>query len=317
MRKETVSMGKPTSIEGVNGVRAERKFKDTIFRMLFRDKQNLLALYNAVTGKYYEDAEELEIVTLENAVYVGMKNDLAFVIDFEIYLYEHQATVNPNMPYRMFQYISEEYERLTKDESFYCNRLVKLPTPHFVVFYNGVEPLPERQIHKLSDAYLVTEEFPQLELQVLVLNINEGYNEEIKEQCRILNEYMQYVNRVRSYQRDMQLAEAVDRAVDECIREGILRDFLLANKAEVKKMSIYEYDDEAVKNLIAKNAYEDGMTDGITQGITQGIAQGITQGEARAFGLNIRLMELGRNEELFKAATNEEYRNQLYAEFDL
>ncbi len=239
----------------------------------------------------------------------SMKNDLAFVIDFGIYLYEHQSTINPNMPYRMLQYLSEEYERLTKDANLYRNRLVKIPTPHFVVFYNGVDEVPERQVLKLSDAYMVKEEFPQLELQVLVLNINDGYNKEVKEQCQILEEYMQYVNRVRRYRKDMQLVEAVDRAVDECIREGILRDFLLANRAEVKKMSIYEYDDEATKKLIAQDAYEDGML--------EGIAQGISQGETRAFKLNFMLIEQGRNEDLLKVATNEEYRNQLYDEFGL
>ncbi len=289
------------------------EYKDTIFRMLFREKRNLLTLYNAVAGKHYENPEELEIVTLENAVYVGMKNDLAFVIDFGIYLYEHQSTVNPNMPYRMLQYISEEYERLARDENFYRSRLVRIPTPHFVVFYNGTSPVPERQVLKLSDAYLVQEEAPQLELQVLVLNINEGCNEEIKEQCRLLDEYMQYVNRVRKYQRDMELAEAVDRAVDECIREGILRDFLLANKAEVRKMSIYEYDDEAVKKLIAQDAYEDG----VQEGIQQGIQQGIQEGESRFAYLSKRLLEAGRVEDLRRASEDMEYRNKLYEGFKL
>ncbi len=291
------------------GAKAKRKYKDTIFRMLFRNKENLLALYNAVTGMQYQNPEELEIVTLENAVYVGIKNDLAFVIDFGIYLYEHQATINPNMPYRMFQYISEEYEKLTKDDNLYDSRLVKIPTPHFVVFYNGVDEIPERQILKLSDAYIIKEELPQLELQVLVLNINDGCNEEIKEQCRILGEYMQYVNRVRRYRKDMSLTEAVDRAVDECIEEGILRDFLLVNKAEVKKMSIYEYDDEATKKLIAKNAYEDGVTDGISQGISQG--------EFRVTSLMQILIKARRSEELHKMAENQEYRNKLYEEFGI
>ncbi len=249
MKKEPVGAEATVNTENVEKaerVRPKRKYKDTIFRMLFQNKKNLLQLYNAVTEKHYEDPEELEIVTLENAVYVGMKNDLAFVIDFGIYLYEHQSTINPNMPYRMFQYISEEYEKLTKDDNLYDSRLVKIPTPHFVVFYNGV---------------------------------------------------------------------------DECISEGILKDFLLANKAEVKKMSIYEYDEEATKKLIAKNAYEDGVQDGITQGISQGITQGITQGiargEARAFELNIKLIEGKRTDDLLKAAENDEYRNKLYEEFNL
>ena len=79
---------------------ANRKYKDTVFRMLFSDKENLLSLYNAINRTAYEDPEELEIVTLESAIYMGMKNDLAFIIDMNLLLYEHQSTYNPNIPLR-------------------------------------------------------------------------------------------------------------------------------------------------------------------------------------------------------------------------
>ena len=77
---------------------ANRNYKDTVFRMLFSDRKNLLSLYNAVNQSDYKNPEELEIVTLENAIYMGMKNDLAFIMDTNLYLYEHQSTYNPNMP---------------------------------------------------------------------------------------------------------------------------------------------------------------------------------------------------------------------------
>ena len=80
-------------------VSANRNYKDTVFRMLFSDKKNLLSLYNAVNSRDYTNPDDLEIVTLENAIYMGMKNDLAFIIDTNLYLYEHQSTYNPNMPY--------------------------------------------------------------------------------------------------------------------------------------------------------------------------------------------------------------------------
>ena len=205
------------------------KYKDTFFRMLFRDKEELMKLYNAVNDSAYTDADQFQIVTLENAVYMNMKNDLAFLVDFQLHLYEHQSTKNPNMPLRNLFYVAKQYQSLVREESIYSRRLVKLPTPRFVVFYNGTEKQPEQQKLRLSDAYDRKEGEPELELVVTMLNINPGYNEKLKEQCGTLKEYMQYVERVRDYAGipGMSLDEAVNRAVDECIREGILGEFLL------------------------------------------------------------------------------------------
>ena len=121
--------------------KARREYKDTVFRMLFSDEKNLLSLYNAVTGRSYEDAKELEIVTLDNAVYMGMKNDLAFLLDLHISLYEHQSTKNPNMPLRDLFYISLEYQKYVSDKSLYSSALLKIPAPVFIVFYNGAEDM--------------------------------------------------------------------------------------------------------------------------------------------------------------------------------
>lgn len=222
------------------------KYKDTFFRMLFRDKEELMKLYNAVNDSAYTDADQFQIVTLENAVYMNMKNDLAFLVDFQLHLYEHQSTKNPNMPLRNLFYVTKQYQSLVREESIYSRRLVKLPTPRFVVFYNGTEKQPEQQKLRLSDAYNRNAGEPELELVVTMLNINPGYNEKLKEQCGTLKEYMQYVERVRGYAGipGMSLDEAVNRAVDECIREGILGEFLLRNKAEAVSMCIFEYDEE-------------------------------------------------------------------------
>ncbi len=222
------------------------KYKDTFFRMLFRDKEELMKLYNAVNDSAYTDADQFQIVTLENAVYMNMKNDLAFLVDFQLHLYEHQSTKNPNMPLRNLFYVAKQYQNLVREESIYSRRLVKLPTPRFVVFYNGTEKQPEQQKLRLSDAYDRKEGEPELELVVTMFNINPGYNEKLKEQCGTLKEYMQYVERVRGYAGipGMSLDEAVNRAVDECIREGILGEFLLRNKAEAVSMCIFEYDEE-------------------------------------------------------------------------
>ena len=246
--------------------KANSRYKDTVFRMLFREKTRLLGLYNAIGGRSYENPEKLDIVMLESAVYLGMKNDLAFIIDMRLYLFEHQSTVNQNMPLRFLQYVSAEYEKLIVANDLHRRALIKVPAPHFIVFYNGMEKCAERQELRLSAAYEVKEEDPELELRVQVLNINEGFNEGLKEACRTLREYMWYVDKVRAYAKDMSIDEAVDRAVDECIEQGILKGFLLQNKAEVKHMSIFEYNEENVRQVLCEEAHDEGYEEGKIEG---------------------------------------------------
>ena len=237
---------------------ANRKYKDTIFRMLFSDKKNLLSLYNALNGKNYSDCDKLEIVTLENAIYMSMKNDLAFILDLDLFLWEHQSTYNPNVPLRDLMYIAKEYEKYIKEKgiSLYSSRQQKIPAPQFIVFYNGNRKIGERMEHRLSDAYETVRGEPALELKVLVININEGHNQKLMESCQILKEYAQYVSKVRTYKKTLNLNEAVEKAVEECIQEGILREFLLANKAEVVAMSIFEYDREWEEEILRKAEFE-------------------------------------------------------------
>jgi len=137
-----------------------REYKDTMFRMIFREKKELLSLYNAVNNSSYRKEENLQIVTLENAVYMNVKNDLAFLIDFHLHLYEHQSTYNPNMPLRDLFYVSREYQKLTESGSIYTSSIVKIPAPKFITFYNGMKRIPETVHLKLSDAYYIKEEEP-------------------------------------------------------------------------------------------------------------------------------------------------------------
>ena len=252
---------------------ANRQYKDTVFRMLFSERKNLLSLYNAVAGKTYERAEDLTIVTLQNAIYMGMKNDLAFMLDTNLYLYEHQSTRNPNIPLRDLFYISLEYQRYINDKSLYSSTLQKIPAPKFVVFYNGTDPEEDCTELKLSQAYenLVGE--PDLELKVMVLNVNDGHNKELMEQCHTLEEYAKYVAKVRKYTETYSLNEAVKRAISECIKEGILAEFLQQNRAEVEMVSILEYDKELEEKKLRKAEYEAGMAEGVKQGMAAGIIQ--------------------------------------------
>ena len=247
---------------------ANRKYKDTVFRMLFADKTNLLSLYNAMNGSDYHDPSKLQIITLENAIYIGMKNDLAFVIGTNLFLYEHQSTYNPNMPLRNLFYISSEYQKMVDSNKLYSSTLLEIPAPHFVVFYNGTTKQEDSWYNYLSDSYHNFSGIPDLELKVVTLNINKGHNKELMEQCQTLNEYAQYVEKVRTYTKEDNLDNAVERAVNECIHDGILADFLTQNKSEVIAMSIFEYDKVEQEKKLRKAEFDAGVEQGLKQAST-------------------------------------------------
>ena len=254
--------------------KVNRNYKDTVFRMLFQDREKLLSLYNAVNGTAYEDVDGLMITTLQDAVYMNYKNDVSFVFDFTLSIYEHQSTVNQNMPLRDLIYVSKVLQGQMKDQDIYSSRQIKLPTPKFVVFYNGTDEQPEKQTLRLSDAYKKQLEEVELELTVTVYNINYGHNQKLLEACQTLKEYAQYVAAVREYVKEMPLAEAVESAVDSCIRQGILADFLRKNRAEAIEMSIFEYDEE--KHL--KSEREIWLAEGIASEIvSMGLECGLSK----------------------------------------
>ena len=242
-----------------------KTYKDRMFRMIFSEKEKLLDLYNAVSGKNYKDPELLTINTLENAIYMSMKNDISFLIDSRLSLYEHQSTYNPNMPLRLLHYISDLYESMVNPIKLYGSSPVQIPPPRFIVFYNGTVERTEREELCLSRLYSVEEKEIWLELKAVVLNINMGHNKELMEACRTLWEYAEYVRRVRQYRKEMSIEEAVERAITECIAEGILREFLIKNRAEAKAVSIYEYSEEEHIRMEREDAFEDGKKTGIEQ----------------------------------------------------
>jgi len=268
------------------GNQVYRSYKDRLFRMVFREKKELLGLYNAVNGTSYTDPEALTVVTLENAIYMNMKNDLAVVMDFYMDLYEHQSTYNPNIPLRNLHYVAKELRSWSGGRTIYGRQLVRIPTPRFFVFYNGRDMQPERQVLKLSDAFINPEEDPALELKVVMLNINLGRNKELMEQCHTLLEYAQFVDRLRTCEKSMGREEAVKHTVDTCIREGILRDFLLKYREEAIEMCIFEYDEEETLRQLGQQSYEEGVAAGIEQGRTEGVTVGIERGreEGRLVG---------------------------------
>ena len=268
--------------------KVKRNFKDSLFRMVFHGKEELLSLYNAVNGSSYTNADDLEINTLEDVVYMGMKNDLAFIMDTNLYLYEHQSTYNPNMPLRDLFYICSEYQKLADKKSLYSSTLQKIPAPNFIEFYNGSTAAPDCTELRLSSAFEHLSNEPKLELIVTVLNVNEGHNAELMQHCNTLNEYAQYVARVRHYASDMSLNHAVECAVDECIREGILAEFLTLNRNEVISMSIFEYDKELEEKKLRKAEYEAGFSEGEKHGHETGFSEG------EKYGIELNSIETAR-----------------------
>lgn len=273
----------------------QRNYKDTVFRMIFREEENLLSLYNALNGTAYEETDSLEITTLENAVYMNYKNDISFVFDFELLLYEHQSTCNPNMPLRDLIYVTRVLQNRVKDENLYSKSLIKIPAPRFVVFYNGTDFQPEQQVLYLSDAFEKKQDEPALELSVIVYNVNLGYNQELLNACCLLKEYAQYVAQVRTYAEKLPLSEAVEKAVDDCIRNNILSEFLVKNRAEAIAVSIFEYDEEKHMKSERKEWLEIGRNEGIKAG----------------FDILKTLLDAGKSEEAKRALSDSDYREQL------
>ena len=242
-----------------------RIYKDRLYKMIFNDKSELLKLYNAINGTHYDDPAMLTITTLDNAIYMTMENDLSFIIDMRLALYEQQSTVNPNLPLRFLMYITDIYSAYTKDMNIYGSKKVQIPLPSFVIFYNGVKSQPDRTEFFLSELFHPTTDQPALELKAVMLNINKGHNQELMNACHTLRDYSEYVARIRTYSAEMPLTDAVEKAITECIHENILRDFLLKNRAEAKAMSIYEYDEEKTLRMFREEGYEDGERNGKIQ----------------------------------------------------
>lgn len=258
-----------------------RNYRDTLFRMLYRNKVRLLSLFNAVNGTHYDNPDDLTITTLEGVLYLGMKNDVSCIIDMMMQLYEHQSTVNPNMPLRNLFYVSDLLQKYIYEEGLdiYSRKQIKIPTPKFVVFYNGDEEQPERKEIRLSKAFSANTGETNMELVVLQININKGQNEELKAACKTLQEYAEFTDRAREHRKEMELEDAIRTTIDECIRDGILKDFLLKNKAEVYHMCLYEFDVELHERVLREEEREEGRLEGIREGRLAGQQEGMQNGK--------------------------------------
>ncbi len=226
-----------------------REYKDRVFKFLFGNPENrewTLALYNAINGSNYDNPDDIQFNTIEDAVYLGMKNDASFIIVNSLSLWEHQSSYNPNVPMRFFIYAAKLYEKYiaTSDYNPYSSKLQKVPCPKCICFYNGTEGLPEKKLLRLSKAFDCEAD---IEVKVTMLNINYGKNRQLMEACKPLYEYAWLVDAIRRHQdKEKNLEAAIDAALTEMPEDFLIRSFLLSNKAEVKGMFLTEYNQEKV-----------------------------------------------------------------------
>ena len=239
-----------------------REYKDRVFKFIFGNPENkewTLSLYNAVNGSSYSNPDDIQFNTIDDAVYMSMKNDVSFIILNEMNLWEHQSSFNPNMPMRFLTYGTQLYEKYTVTSGYYkfSRKLQPLPKPNCICFYNGTAEQPEQQVLKLSDAFGGEGD---IEVKVKMLNINYGKNRKLMEACQPLSEYAWLVDNVRRHQQVMQdLEAAVDEALNEMPDGFIIRQLLELHRAGVKKMFLTEYDEEKMKEQERKEAFADGV----------------------------------------------------------
>ena len=193
-------------------------------------------------GTHLDSSVELKPLRLEHVMYVSFCNDVSCLIDNKIIvLAEHQSTVNTNMPIRFLEYSARLYEQILSPRERYSRRLKQIPTPEFYVFYNGEEKYPSKAELRLSDAFTVKSAKPCLELVVKVININYNKDNKLLENCKPLQEYTLFVEAVRRHIR-FDRENGFKNAIQECIRNDILRDYLERKSREVMNMLVAEYD---------------------------------------------------------------------------
>ncbi len=249
--------------------KGNREYKSDLFSMLLQEKKYALEVYNALNGSDYSDPEEIEIITTEHGVSLSIRNDASFVINWNSNYYEHQSTYSQNVPLRLLIYFANDLERYVSSnhKDLFRRKRIVIPTPHFVVFYNGVEPRDEVEEMRLSASFYHETDEPELELICRVYNINPNYNTELKKKSKALYGYTVFVEKVRSY-RELydNLAEAIRRAIDECIEEDVLKEFFLTRRNEVEKVTQLDFTFETREKYIRRDAREEGYEEGREEG---------------------------------------------------
>lgn len=266
-------------------LKENRECKNSVFVDLFYEdetaEENDIALYNALHEEPLPPGTTIEKICVDNKLYMNFKNDVSFGIGGKVLVFgEHQSTVNENMPLRSLLYLGRAYEQMIPVQDRYRRNLVQIPKPEIYTFYNGKEKWAKEKVLKLSDAFMIRDENPVVELKVKVININPEQKHEILERCRVLKDYSTFIDTIRKYQ-NLGEEEPYRKAIEECIAKDVLADYLRKKGSEVVNMLMSEYNYEQDIEVQREEAYEEGKKVGIETGQKLGRVEGEIMGTIR------------------------------------
>ena len=240
---------------------ANKQFKDSFFRHIFRNLDELVSLHKAL---YDDKIAESDVVftTLDNILLDRLKNDLSYVVQNRRFmLFEHQSSINLNMPMRFAMYFSESLKHLIPNaKAMYQTNLIHFPTPFFAVLQMGNPNGQDHTVLHLSDSFLEPQapEDRRLELLVDVFNIDYSPERPILHKCPTLNGYSYFINEVEirrnaNYSTD----QAIREAVEVCRERNILRRYLDAEYEEVKNMVTLQYNEKEAQQFWREEGREE------------------------------------------------------------
>jgi hypothetical protein len=254
-----------------NEIKPNREYKDSAFCLLFSEPKRAVELYNAITGENLPLDTELTYTTLENALYIDRNNDIGFVINNRhLVLVECQSTVNMNIPFRCLGYVSRTLENLADGDNIYGTHMIKFPAPEFYVFYVGSGDWNVKQL-RLSEAFLEEPKENSVELVVNLVNLNYNKDAEILQKSPSLHGYSKLLFYIREevLSNGGNLGTAIEIAVQKCIKEGQISDFLKDHSREVTGMLFKEISMEEYGEIRAREAYDIGHSEGEQAGAAQ------------------------------------------------
>lgn len=259
--------------------------KDRLFRFIFAREENknwTLSLYNAINGSDHKNPEDIQINTIDDVMFLGMKNDVSFIISETMNIYEQQSSFNPNMPLRQMMYAGKLYGKYVSQNNLniYGTSMKKIPVPKLICFYNGESSRPEREIIRLSDAFDGDAE-PDIDVRVTMININYGMNKDLMEACLVLKEYSWVVEEIRNNRKSMELSDAIEKAIRGLGKNALLKPFLIGHLAEVKDMCLREYTENEIKEMFKEEGRREGLEEGRIESIRKMVEKlGMTTEEA-------------------------------------
>lgn len=285
------------------------KYKDRLFCLIFGDnehKGNIISLYNALNGTEYDDSEDIKVTTIDDVIYINMKNDVSFIIDSYMSLFEQQSSINPNMPLRGFLYFGNLYNSyITENKlNLYGKTLLKIPTPQYYVLYNGSTEAPASLELKLSDAFVQSSPKGNFEWTAIFINLNKGKNDDLLEKCKPLSGYMRLINTIRENEaKGMEIKQAIDMAVQSCINdhENVLREFLRVHRSEVLSVCLTEYNHE----VYTESVKEEGRAEGRAQARAEGLEALVTTLK-QIFADKEEIFRMVVNNNMYKHLTRED-----------